>query len=111
MNKQAHGLCHALRHPVRQGLPPVPSPASSSAQHGLRPGQARDLEHSTAATLHEPVSPGWLCLFCVPWFCVQVDLLMSERKEAKEAVQAQGDAFKAAQVRGQLPGGRGLAGW
>jgi hypothetical protein len=27
---------------------------------------------------------------------------MSERKEAKEAVQAQGDAFKAAQVRGRL---------
>lgn len=29
----------------------------------------------------------------------KVDLLMSERKEAKEAVQAQGDAFKAAQAQ------------
>lgn len=31
--------------------------------------------------------------------CLQVDLLMSERKEAKEAVQAQADGMKAAQVR------------
>jgi hypothetical protein len=29
---------------------------------------------------------------------LQVDLLMSERKEAKEAVQAQADTMKAAQV-------------
>jgi hypothetical protein len=32
---------------------------------------------------------------------MQVDLLMSERKEAKEAVQAQADGMKAAQVRPQ----------
>jgi hypothetical protein len=45
-----------------------------------------------------------LCGLCA----VQVDLLMSERKEAKEAVQAQGDAFKAAQVRGRLLDGGGV---
>lgn len=39
--------------------------------------------------------PALLCAFAP----LQVDLLMSERKEAKEAVQAQADTMKAAQVR------------
>ena len=34
----------------------------------------------------------------VDLYLLQVDLLMSERKEAKEAVQAQADSMKAAQV-------------
>lgn len=50
-----------------------------------------------ACLLPCPSLPCLLAHVCLP-VCLQVDLLMSERKEAKEAVQAQADTMKAAQV-------------